>query len=111
MVARCGGRRVPIKRILLRREVLEVATAEPSGSIACGEDDSDTDLLVVMLIFGSRRDATVRVLNDLRDLPFAVDATVVDLAHLDEEASVPGVVRAAIRDGHTLGSLGAGLYS
>ena len=44
----------------------------------------------------------VRVLNELRDLPVPIDITVVDPAHLDEEASVPGVVRAAVREGRVL---------
>lgn len=74
------------------------------GSVARGDDgpDSDIDLLVVMPIVGRRHDTSVRVLNELRDLPVPVDITVVDPAHLDEEASVPGVVRAAIREGRVL---------
>lgn len=74
------------------------------GSVARGDDgpDSDIDLLVVMPIIGRRHDTTVRVLNELRDLPVPIDITVVDPAHLDEEASVPGVVRAAIREGRIL---------
>ena len=36
------------------------------------------------------------------DLPVPVDVTVVDPAHLDEEAGVPGVVRAAMREGRVL---------
>lgn len=74
------------------------------GSVARGDDgpDSDIDLLVVMPIVGRRHDASVRVLNELRDLPVPVDITVVDPAHLDEEASVPGVVRAAMREGRVL---------
>ena len=46
--------------------------------------------------------ASVRVLNELRDLPVPVDITVVDPAHLEEEASVPGIVRAAMREGRVL---------
>ena len=74
------------------------------GSVARGDDgpDSDIDLLVVMPIIGRRHDTTVRVLNELRDLPVPVDITVVDPANLDEEASVPGVVRAAVREGRIL---------
>ena len=74
------------------------------GSVARGDDgpDSDIDLLVVMPIVGRRHDTTVRVLNELRDLPVPIDITVVDPAHLDEEASVPGVVRAAMREGRVL---------
>ena len=74
------------------------------GSVARGDDgpDSDIDLLVVMPIVGRRHDTSVRVLNELRDLPVPVDITVVDPAHLDEEASVPGVVRAAMREGRVL---------
>ena len=74
------------------------------GSVARGDDgpDSDIDLLVVMPIVGRRHDTAVRVLNELRDLPVPVGLTVVDPAHLDEEASVPGVVRAALREGVVL---------
>jgi predicted nucleotidyltransferase len=74
------------------------------GSVARGDDgpDSDIDLLVVMAIVGRRHDTSVRVLNELRDFPVPVDITVVDAAHLDEEASVPGVVRAALREGTNL---------
>ncbi len=74
------------------------------GSVARGDDgpDSDIDLLVVMPIVGRRHDTSVRVLNELRDLPVPVDITVVDPAHLNEEASVPGVVRAAMREGRIL---------
>ena len=74
------------------------------GSVARGDDgpDSDIDLLVVMPIIGRRHDASVRVLNELRDLPVPVDITVVDPAHLDEEASVPGIVRAALIEGRVL---------
>ena len=74
------------------------------GSVARGDDgpDSDIDLLVIMPIVGRRHDTSVRVLNELRDLPVPVDITVVDPAHLDEEASVPGVVRAAMREGRVL---------
>jgi predicted nucleotidyltransferase len=74
------------------------------GSVARGDDgpDSDIDLLVVMPIIGRRHDASVRVLNELRDLPVPVDIIVVDPAHLDEEASVPGIVRAAMREGRIL---------
>lgn len=71
------------------------------GSVARGNDgpDSDIDLLVVMPIVGRRHDTAVRVLNELRDLPVPVCITIVDSAHLDEEASVPGLVRAALREG------------
>lgn len=74
------------------------------GSVARGDDgpDSDIDLLVVMPIVGRRHDTSVRVLNELRDLPVPVDITVVDPAHLDEEASVPGLVRVAMREGRVL---------
>lgn len=74
------------------------------GSVARGDDgpDSDIDLLVVMPIVGRRHDTSVRVLNELRDFPVPVDITVVDPAHLDEAASVPGVVRAAMREGRVL---------
>lgn len=74
------------------------------GSVARGDDgpDSDIDLLVVMPIVGRRHDTSVRVLNELRDLPVPIDITVVDPAHLDAEASVPGVVRAAMREGRVL---------
>jgi predicted nucleotidyltransferase len=87
IVERCGASRVVLY-----------------GSVARGDDgpDSDIDLLVVMPIAGRRHDAVALVLNELRDLPVPVDITVVDPAHLDEEASVPGVVRAALREGTNL---------
>lgn len=88
IVERCGASRVVLY-----------------GSVARGDDgpDSDIDLLVVMPIVGRRHDAAVRVLNSLRDLPAPVDIiTVVDPAHLDKEAKVPGPVRAAMRDGRDL---------
>ena len=74
------------------------------GSVARGDDgpDSDIDLLVVMPIVGRRHDASVRVLNELRDLPVPIDITVVDPKHLEEEASVPGIVRAALSEGRVL---------
>ena len=74
------------------------------GSVARGDDgpDSDIDLLVVMPIIGRRHDASVRVLNELRDLPVPVDITVVDPKHLEDEASVPGIVRAALSEGRVL---------
>lgn len=74
------------------------------GSVARGDDgpDSDIDLLVVLPIVGRRHDTSVRLLSELRDLPVPVDITVVDPAHLFEEASVPGVVRAALREGRVL---------
>lgn len=74
------------------------------GSVARGDDgpDSDIDLLVVLPIVGRRHDTSVRLLSELRDLPVPVDITVVDPAHLIEEASVPGVVRAALREGRVL---------
>lgn len=74
------------------------------GSVARGDDgpDSDIDLLVIMPIVGRRHDTAVRVLNGLRDFPVPIDIVVVDPTHLDEEASVPGVVRAALREGKVL---------
>lgn len=74
------------------------------GSVARGDDgpDSDIDLLVVVPVPGRRHDTAVAVLNELRDLPVPVDVTVVDPARLDEEATVPGVVRLAMREGQVL---------
>ena len=73
IVERCGASRVVLY-----------------GSVARGDDgpDSDIDLLVVMPIVGRRHDTSVRVLNELRDLPVPVGIMVVDPAHLDDEASV-----------------------
>ncbi len=87
IVERCGASRVVLY-----------------GSVARGDDgpDSDIDLLVVMPIVGRRHDVAVRVLNELRDLSVPVDITVVDPAHLDDEASAPGVVRAALGEGRDL---------
>lgn len=74
------------------------------GSVATGDDgpDSDIDLLVVIPVPGRRHDTAVRVLNELRDLPVPIDVTVVDPARLDVEASVPGVVRLAMREGRVV---------
>jgi uncharacterized protein len=74
------------------------------GSVARGEDgpDSDIDLLVVMPFTGRRHDASVRILNELRDLPVPIDVTIVDPAELEIESSVPGVVRSAMREGRIL---------
>jgi len=87
IVERCGASRVVLY-----------------GSVARGDDgpDSDIDLLVVMPIVGRRHDAIVRVLNELRGFPVPVDIVVADSAHLDEEASVPGAVRAALHEGRDL---------
>ena len=87
IVERCGASRVVLY-----------------GSVARGDDgpDSDIDLLVVMPIVGRRHDASVRVLNELRDLPVPVDITVVDPTNLEAEASVPGIVRVAMREGRLL---------
>ena len=87
IVERCGASRVVL-----------------FGSVARGDDgpDSDIDVLVVMPIIGRHHDAAVRVLNELRDLPVPVDLTVVDPDHFEEAASVPGIVRAALREGHVL---------
>lgn len=84
IVERCGASRVVLY-----------------GSVARGDDgpDSEIDLLVVMPIVDRRHDTAVGVLNELRDFPVPVGITVVDPTHLDEEASVPGVVRAALREG------------
>lgn len=84
IVERCGASRVVLY-----------------GSVARGEDgpDSDIDLLVVLPIVGRRHDTAVRVLSKLRDLPVPVEITVVDPAHLHKEASTPGVVRRALREG------------
>ena len=77
------------------------------GSVARGDDgpDSDIDLLVVMPIIGRRHDASVRVLNELRDVPVPIDINVIDPAHLTDEARMPGVVRVAMREGRVLVSV------
>lgn len=74
------------------------------GSVARGEDgpDSDIDLLVVMPIPGRRHDTSVRILDQLRDMPVPVDITVVDPDQLMAESAVPGVVRRAMREGRLL---------
>ena len=55
-----------------------------------------------MPIIGRRHDTSVPVLNELRNLPVPVDINVVDPAHLDEEASVPGLIRVAMSEGRVL---------
>ena len=74
------------------------------GSVARGDDgpDSDIDLLVVLPIVGRRHDVTVSVLTALRDIPAPVSIVVVDSTRFDEEATTPGIVRAAMREGKTL---------
>jgi predicted nucleotidyltransferase len=74
------------------------------GSVARGDDgpDSDIDLLVVLPIVGRRHDVTVSVLTALRDVPAPVSIVVVDSTRFDEEATTPGIVRVAIREGKTL---------
>jgi predicted nucleotidyltransferase len=74
------------------------------GSVARGDDgpDSDIDLLVVMPLIGRRHDASVAVLNEIRDIPVPVDVTVVDSSRIDVEASLPGMVRQAVREGRLL---------
>jgi predicted nucleotidyltransferase len=74
------------------------------GSVERGTDgpDSDLDLLVVLPIPGRRHDAAVAVLNELRNLPVPVDIVVVDPADLERQASEPGLVRAALREGREL---------
>ncbi len=81
---RCGARRVIV-----------------FGSVVRGDAraDSDIDLLVVLdHVDNSHRDA-VRILNELRDLPVAVDVIVTDDERLITQARTPGVVRVALREG------------
>ncbi len=74
------------------------------GSVARGDDgpDSDIDLLVVLPIVERRHDATVSVLRALRDIRAPVSIVVVDSTRFDEEATTPGIVRVALREGKTL---------
>jgi len=74
------------------------------GSVARGTDgpDSDLDLLVVLPVPGRRHDAAVAVMNELRDLPVPVDVVVIDPADVERQASEPGLVRAALREGREL---------
>ena len=72
------------------------------GSIARGDDgsDSDVDLLVILPELRLRHhDAVVSMLRSLRDLPVPVDLVVTDVAELEERAAMPGVVRVALREG------------
>jgi uncharacterized protein len=87
IVERCGASRIVLH-----------------GSVARGDDgpDSDIDLLVIMHFEGRRHDASVRVLNELRDLPVPIDIIVVDPSQLNAEANVAGVVRLALREGRIL---------
>jgi predicted nucleotidyltransferase len=74
------------------------------GSAARGDDDagSDIDLLVVLPTIRRRHDAAVAVLRELRDLPVPVDVAVVDSDGFRLESRVPGLVRAALREGREL---------
>lgn len=72
------------------------------GSVARGDDgsDSDIDLLVVLPKLQIRHhDAAVAMLRALRDLPVPVDVVVTDVSELEERSAAPGVVRVALRDG------------
>jgi predicted nucleotidyltransferase len=74
------------------------------GSVARGDDgaESDIDLLVVLPTVRRRHDAAVDVLRELRDLPVPVDVAVVDSDGFRRESRVPGLVRAALREGREL---------
>ena len=72
------------------------------GSIACGDDgsDSDVDLLVILPELRlCHHDAVVSMLRSLRDLPVPIDLVVTDIAELEVRAATPGVVRVALREG------------
>ena len=57
----------------------------------------DVELLVLMPIVGRRYNTAVYVLTELHDRTVPLDMTVLDPAHLDEEARVRRVLRNALR--------------
>ena len=73
------------------------------GSLARNEQgpDSDIDLLVVLPHVKSAHDDAVRIMRLLRDLPVAVDVLVTDPERLALQSKIPGIVRAALREGRT----------
>ena len=73
------------------------------GSLARNEQgpDSDIDLLVVLPHVISAHDDAVRIMQLLRDLPVAVDVLVTDPDRLVLQSKIPGIVRAALREGRT----------
>ena len=75
------------------------------GSVARGDDgpDADIDLLVVFdKIEGRRHDVAVSLLRRLRGLPVAVDVFPTDLAKIARTGHLPGVLRAALREGRVV---------
>jgi len=85
-------------RIFERTEATKIVVF---GSTQRGDDgpDSDLDLLVVFPKVTRRHDDAVRVLRELRDLPVPIDVSVVDEDTFEQEASVPGLIRVARREG------------
>ena len=73
------------------------------GSLARNEQgpDSDIDLLVVLPHVISAHDDAVRIMQLLRDLPVVVDVLVTDPDRLALQSKIPGIVRAALREGRT----------
>ena len=75
------------------------------GSHARGEagPESDVDLLVVMDVPGSKREAQLTVRRALRDFPIPKDVIVVTPEEYEWRKQVPGTIeRAAAREGEVL---------
>lgn len=75
------------------------------GSVARGDEtvDSDLDLLVVFdQIHGRRRDLAVEIQRALDEIGAPVDVVVTDRADLDRRATIPGLLRQALRDGQVI---------
>ena len=73
------------------------------GSVARGDDgpDSDIDILVVLPHVTRCHDDAVRIMRLLRDIPCGVDVLVTDAGRLEQQSRVPGIIRVAVREGHT----------
>lgn len=75
------------------------------GSYARGQagPDSDVDLLVVMPVHGSRRDAQLQVRLALHDIRLPKDVIVVTPDQFERQRNIPGtIVRPALLEGKML---------
>ena len=80
------------------------------GSVARGDDgsDSDIDLLVVVDAFHDRRHETAAAaLRAVRGLPLAVDVLPATPATIAEGGDLPGTLRVALREGKVVHERGA----
>jgi predicted nucleotidyltransferase len=72
------------------------------GSVARGDDgpDSDIDLLVVFdRIEGRRHDVATAILQATKSVGAPIDVFVTDVNDIKQRATVPGLLRVALREG------------